>query len=76
MDDCFRLGQQSFNNLEFKLSKEWYEKGIEMLRASRPVDRHTQKRIDKITKQQKHRAMLVGGTERERVRERWGKGDF
>ncbi|XP_037790270.1 prolyl 4-hydroxylase subunit alpha-2-like [Penaeus monodon] len=59
VDDCFRLGQQSFNNLEFKLSKEWYEKGIEMLRASRPVDRHTQKRIDKITKQQKHRAMLA-----------------
>ncbi|ROT65686.1 Prolyl 4-hydroxylase subunit alpha-2 [Penaeus vannamei] len=59
VDDCFRLGQQSFNNLEFKLSKAWYEKGIEMLRASRPIDRQTQKRIDKITKQQKHRAMLA-----------------
>lgn len=49
-----------------------------MLRASRPIDRQTQKRIDKITKQQKHRAMLVGGAEGrkgERVRQR-SKGDF
>ncbi|XP_066962228.1 prolyl 4-hydroxylase subunit alpha-1-like [Macrobrachium rosenbergii] len=57
-DDCFRLGHQSFKNLEFDLSSQWYDKGLELLRASQPLTYAVQKRIEKITRQQEHRAMM------------------
>lgn len=57
-EDCFLMGQQSFNNLEFDLSSRWYGKGLELLKSSQPLTRDTQKRIDKITQQQTHRAMM------------------
>ncbi|XP_042231301.1 prolyl 4-hydroxylase subunit alpha-2-like [Homarus americanus] len=57
-DDCLRLGQQSFNNLEFELSKQWYRKGLEMMKARQPLTHHDQLRIDKLTKQQHQRVLM------------------
>nr|XP_045593803.1 prolyl 4-hydroxylase subunit alpha-2-like [Procambarus clarkii] len=57
-DDCLRISQQSFNNLEFELSDQWYQKGLDILRAERPLARDMQLRIDQLIKQKDHRAMM------------------
>ncbi|KAK4317544.1 hypothetical protein Pmani_011388 [Petrolisthes manimaculis] len=56
--DCFRLAQQSFNNLEFELSEMWYEKGLELLHARQPLTQEELDKIDAITRQQATRSMM------------------
>ncbi|XP_071542092.1 prolyl 4-hydroxylase subunit alpha-1-like [Panulirus ornatus] len=57
-DDCFRLGQQSFNNLEFDLSDKWYQKGLELMEAKQPITHEEQLRIKRIKQQQEHRILM------------------
>ncbi|CAL4083493.1 unnamed protein product, partial [Meganyctiphanes norvegica] len=57
-DDCFRLGQQSFNNLEFELAEKWYNKGLSLLERSKPLSYENQKKMEKIRKTQKQRSMM------------------
>ncbi|XP_045111917.1 prolyl 4-hydroxylase subunit alpha-2-like [Portunus trituberculatus] len=57
-DDCFRLGQQSFNNLEFDLSEQWYRKGLELLANQQPLTREEQTRIERVSRQQEHRVLM------------------
>ncbi|XP_050712777.1 prolyl 4-hydroxylase subunit alpha-2-like isoform X2 [Eriocheir sinensis] len=57
-DDCFRLGQQSFNNLEFGLSEQWYNKGLALLAGQQPLTQEEQQRIERVSRQQEHRAVM------------------
>lgn len=57
-DDCLRMAQQSFNNLEFELSEKWYQKVVELLMAEQPLTHHVHLMIDKLVKQKEHRVML------------------
>ncbi|KAK7078193.1 hypothetical protein SK128_014422, partial [Halocaridina rubra] len=57
-EDCLRLGEQSFHNLEFDLSNKWYNKGVELLRAKQPLTEDVLRKIDRVKKQEAHRNTL------------------
>lgn len=57
--DCFRLAQQSFNNLEFELSEMWYGKGLDLLHARQPLTQEEMAKIEAVTRQQATRSMMV-----------------
>lgn len=54
------MGQQSFNNLEFGLSEQWYNKGLALLAGQQPLTQEEQQRIERVSRQQEHRAVMVG----------------